>query len=99
MTTKEKILAVVNKLDDDTTIAQTIHRLVLLEMVERALRNRGKWIEHDELFDRLEKEDEKSHALLVARRPNRSAATKKANQSRRSAKSNRVHRKAEAVSK
>lgn len=101
MTTKDKILALINRLDDNVTVEQTIHRLVLLEMVEKSLQKirQGKWIDHDELFDRLEKEDEESKARLVPRRRNRSSGNQKANSARRPAKSKPFHRQAQRVGK
>ena len=85
MTTKDKILALVKNLDENATIEQTIHRLVLLEMVERSLDkiNQGRWIDHDELFDRIEKEYEERKVAVVRGRRNGPSGHPKKDRARR----------------
>src|SRR5262245_50376762 len=61
MTMKQRILASLKRLDEDATIDQAIDRLVLLKKIEIGLQQmrEGRFIDHDELFDRLMKDDEK----------------------------------------
>jgi hypothetical protein len=59
MTTKEKILSVIECLDDDISIDQAIDRLYLLRKVEIGLHqaDAGDVIEHDEFMKQLEDEE------------------------------------------
>jgi predicted transcriptional regulator len=56
MTTKEKIISVINSLSDDTSIEQAIDRLYLLHKIEIGSRQAddGQVIEHDEFMNQLE---------------------------------------------
>jgi len=58
MTTKEKILGVIESLDDDVSIEQAIDRLYLLYKIEIGLRqaDSGEGMEHDEFMKQLENE-------------------------------------------
>jgi predicted transcriptional regulator len=60
MTTKEKILSVVNSLDDDVSIAEAIDRLYLLHKVEAGLRQAdlGDVTEHSEFMKQLDDEQQ-----------------------------------------
>lgn len=55
MTTKEKILAVVETLPDDVSYDDAIEQLEVLRRIERGLAqaDRGEVIDHDELMDEL----------------------------------------------
>jgi hypothetical protein len=68
MTRKEKILRMVQRLEDDATYDQVIYRLVVMRDIETALdqAERGEGTEHEELFRRLKKES-KSSGLGKAR--------------------------------
>jgi hypothetical protein len=59
MTTKEKILGVIESLDDDVSIEQAIDRLYLLYKIEVGQQQiaSGQYIDHDELMAELEAED------------------------------------------
>lgn len=55
MTVKERILQVVQNLEDDITIDQVIDRLYLLQKIERGLRqaDEGDVTDHDKFMDSL----------------------------------------------
>jgi hypothetical protein len=57
MTSKEKILFVINRLDDNVSIDQAIDRLNLLRKIEIGLQqaDSGDVIEHDEFMKQLER--------------------------------------------
>jgi predicted transcriptional regulator len=59
MTPKEKIRAFVERMPDDVTMDQVFYKLELFIGVETGLQQieRGEYIDHDELFDELLKED------------------------------------------
>ena len=56
MTTKEKILTVINGLEDDVSIEQAIDRLYLLYKIEIGKQQiaAGQYVDHDEFMDELE---------------------------------------------
>jgi hypothetical protein len=58
MTRKEKILRMVQRLDESVTFDEVIYRLVVMRDVEFGLdqARRGEGTEHEALFRRLEKE-------------------------------------------
>ena len=60
MTTKEKILAVVQKLPDDVSIDQAIDKLYLLQKVDRAIRqaDQGTVVDHDQFMNELLAEED-----------------------------------------
>jgi hypothetical protein len=62
MTTKQKILRLVEQLPDDINIDQAIDRLYLLQKIETGLQQarRGEGKDHDEFMKELLAEDEKS---------------------------------------
>jgi len=74
MTTKEKILTVINGLDDDASIDQAIYRLSLLRKIEIGQQQiaAGQFMEHDEFMDQLENEDVQG-TLSGAFRPRRTS--------------------------
>ncbi|HEX5470256.1 MAG TPA: hypothetical protein VFW73_00125 [Lacipirellulaceae bacterium] len=59
MTTKEKILSVIECLDDDASIDQAIDRLYLLRKVERGLQQADSEdvLDHDEFMKQLANEE------------------------------------------
>jgi hypothetical protein len=73
MTPKDKILAFAKRMPDNVTLAELLYKLELFCGVEKSLGQirRGKYIEHDELFDRLLKEDEENENSLVSRKKSR----------------------------
>jgi hypothetical protein len=56
MTTKQKILSVIQSLEDDTSIEQAIDRLYLLRKVEIGLQQaeNGDVVEHDDFMNQLD---------------------------------------------
>lgn len=56
MTTKEKILTVIESLDDNVSIDQAIDRLYLLYKIEIGIQqaDAGEGMEHDEFMKQLE---------------------------------------------
>ena len=59
MTTKEKIMSVLESLEDDVALDVVIDRLYLLRKIELGIAqaDAGDVIEHDEFMDELEAED------------------------------------------
>jgi predicted transcriptional regulator len=59
MTSKQKILAVVNSLGDDVSLDDVIDRLYLLRKIELGIAqaDAGDVVEHDEFMTELEQED------------------------------------------
>jgi predicted transcriptional regulator len=58
MTTKEKVLSVINSLDEDAGLDEVIDRLYLLRKIELGIAqaDAGDVIEHDEFIAELERE-------------------------------------------
>jgi hypothetical protein len=56
MTTKQKILSVIESLDENVSIDEAIYRLYLLQKIEigRQQIAAGEFIEHDEFMKQLE---------------------------------------------
>ena len=61
MTNKEKVIGVIQSLDDDVSLEDVIDRLYLLRKIELGLEqaDRGEVVEHDEFMDQLEAENAK----------------------------------------
>ena len=59
MTTKEKVLSVLNSLDENATLDEVIDRLYLLRKIELGITqaDAGDVIDHDEFMAELERED------------------------------------------
>ncbi len=59
MTTKEKVLSVINSLDENATLDEVIDRLYLVRKIELgvAQADAGDVMEHDEFMAELERED------------------------------------------
>ncbi len=55
MTTKEKILTVIESLDDDVSIEQAIDRLYLLRKIETGIQqaDADEGVEHEEIMEQL----------------------------------------------
>ena len=62
MTRKEQLLRMIEKLPDDVSFDRVLYHLEVLQSIEQGTRDmgEGKVIDHDELFDRLLKEDEEN---------------------------------------
>jgi predicted transcriptional regulator len=59
MTTKEKVISVLDSLEDDVTLEVVIDRLYLLRKIELGIAqaNAGEVTEHEKFMDELEAED------------------------------------------
>lgn len=59
MTTKEKVIQVMESLEDDVTLDEIIDRLYLLRKIELgvAQADAGDVMDHDRFMDELERED------------------------------------------
>jgi hypothetical protein len=59
MSTKEKVLSVVNALDDDASLDDVIERLYLLRKIELGIAQAddGDVMEHDQFMAELDRED------------------------------------------
>lgn len=73
MTAKEKVLALLERMPDDMSMAQLRYRLDVLRAIEEGLEDirLGRVVDHDELFDELLKDDEASQGNLVRKRGGR----------------------------
>jgi hypothetical protein len=99
MTPKDKILDFAKRMPDNVTLAELLYKLELFCGVEKSLDQirRGKYIEHDELFDRLLKEDEENKNNLVSRNGKKSPVHKSLHRQRRSKKSRELHQTTKKV--
>ncbi len=95
MTEKEKVLALFERMPDDIPMYLVRYRLDLLKAVEEGLEDirQGRWVDHDELFDELLKDDEASQDNLGRKRSGRSGRNPAAHR-KASAKNGRTVRKA-----
>ena len=59
MTTKEKVISVINSLDENASLDEVIDRLYLVRKIELGIAqaDAGDTIEHDALMAELEQED------------------------------------------
>ncbi len=59
MTTREKVLSVINSLDENATLDEVIDRLYLVRKIELGIAqaDAGDVMEHDEFMAELERED------------------------------------------
>jgi hypothetical protein len=96
MSAKEQVLELVKRLDENATIDHIMYKLELLKNIQIGLEQieKGQFVDHDELFDELLKEqDEEDQARLVRSRQGKSRGHKKIHQSKRSKNGPRVHKK------
>lgn len=92
MTTKQKILRMIERLDDDVTYDRVLYHIEVMQRLEARLEqaDRSEWIEHNEVFARLE-EHAKSEDRLDAGRPGGLARHKTIHRKRRTSQSGNVH--------
>jgi hypothetical protein len=78
MTRKERILGFLNKLPDDVSYDRVLYHVSVMRDIESALMEskRGEGTEHEELFDRLLKENKKNHIGLASSRRKESGTNK-----------------------
>jgi len=83
MTTKEKILESLGRMNDDATYEQAIDRLMVMQKIEIGLKqlDDGKLVDHDELFDRLLHDEKKGETQVDRTGRTRSARNKSAHRS------------------
>jgi hypothetical protein len=81
MTRKERILNFIQKLPDDVSYDRVLYHVGVMKAIEAALieSERGEGIEHEELFRRLLKENEKNQINLATSRRKESRANKSKN--------------------
>jgi hypothetical protein len=86
MTTKEQVLELVQKLEDNASIDRVIYELELLKNVRIGLEQieRGEFFEHDEVFEELLKDDEEDQDYLVQAVKGKPQRNKKIHQPKRS---------------
>jgi hypothetical protein len=96
MTNKQRILHMVERWPDDISYEEAIYRVYALKKIDEGLKSLESepTIDHDELFDELERIcDEEVAAQVVAASPRRSPSTTKMDRGRRRAKNGKVIRK------
>ena len=69
MTRKERILAMIQRLEDDVSFDEVIYKLEFLQNLEEAIReaDQGLGMDHDEFMAQLEAEDAAEQAALDAK--------------------------------
>jgi hypothetical protein len=84
MTRKQRILAFLQKLPEDVSYDRVLYHVSVMKDIEAALAEseRGEGVEHEELFRRLLKENEKNHIGLVASRRKEPGTNKSKHSSR-----------------
>jgi hypothetical protein len=94
MTAKQKILSLINKLDENATIDQAIDELYFLKKLERALEqaDSGDVMDHDEFMRELQDEDEESSAGMDHRGANGPQSNKKVHRPRRAPNRKTIHK-------
>jgi len=95
MTRKERILNFLQKLPEDVTYDRVLYHVSVMRDIEAALieSERGEGIEHEELFRRLLKENEKNHIDLVASRRKEPGTNKSKHSSRQTDGRRKVRQK------
>ena len=95
MTRKERILNFLQKLPDDVSYDRVLYHVGVMKAIEEALveSERGEGIEHEELFRRLLRENEKNHINLAAARRKAIGANKSKDSSRQTNSRRKVRQK------
>jgi hypothetical protein len=95
MTRKDRILNFLQKLPDDVSFERVLYHIGVMKAIEEALveSELGEGIEHEKLFRRLSKENEKNHFDLAASRRKKSTANKSKNSSRQAEGRRKVRQK------
>ena len=101
MSRKEKIMGMINGLNDDVTYDRVIYHLSLMREVEVSLEqaDRGEVIDHDEVMAQSEVEDANGQARLVAARTKAPAKHRANNRARRPSNGKGVRPSAKARSR
>ena len=96
MTTKEKILRVMNKLPENATIDEAIYRLEFLKSIEQGLEEaeQGLGIDHDVVFAQLLKDDAENKTDLDAKGLKKSSGNKTAHSQGRAKNRGKLHKTA-----
>ena len=73
LTNKQRILRMVDRWDDDISFEQAVYHMQVMQAVMDGIKSaeEGECIDHDELFDELERlcdEEEKSHLVAKGRK-------------------------------
>jgi predicted transcriptional regulator len=99
VTTKEQILELVKRLDDNATIDQAIYKLELLKNIQLGLDQieKGQVFDHDEVFEELLRDDEESKDTVVKTGKRKSRRNKKVHQSKRPKDGHGIHKTAQAI--
>jgi ABC-type methionine transport system ATPase subunit len=94
LTTKEQILELVKRLNDDATIDQAIYKLELLKNIQLGLDQieKGQVFDHDEVFEELLRDDEESKDTVVKTGKRKSQRNKKVHQSKRPKDGHGIHK-------
>jgi hypothetical protein len=95
MTRKERILNFLEKLPDDVSYERVLYHVSVMKDIEAALieSERGQGTEHEELFSRLLRENEKNHTDLAASRRKGSGTNKSKHSSRQTEGRRQVRQK------
>lgn len=95
MTRKERILNFLQKLPDDVSFDRVLYHVSVMRDIEAGLAesDRGQGVEHEELFRRLLKKNEKNQGRLVTSRPKESRANKSKYSSRQTNGRRKVRQK------
>lgn len=82
---RKKVLNMLAKLPEETSLQEILNILVLLRRIELGIEEseRGEGIDHDEFFKELCKDDEENTRVVAARGPQRPPRNKKTNRETR----------------
>jgi hypothetical protein len=98
MTTKQKILRMVERLDDDVSYDQVLYHLTVMRNVEVGLAqaNQGEVIDHDALMAEMDAEDAQDQTRLVAQSKRRPAKHKTVHREGRAGQGHQLHKTPQA---
>lgn len=97
MTTKEKVLAMIQRLGNDITYDDLIYKLEFMKSVEQGIReaDQGLGMDHDEFMAQLEAEDAADQAEMDAKGANRVGRDKGVYRENGTAKRSKVRAKSQ----
>jgi predicted transcriptional regulator len=98
MTNKQRILQMVERWPEDISFDEAIYHVYVLKKIDAGLKDieAGRWIDHDELFDELERlcDEEENQAAMAAASRSRPETAPKVDHEGRRAKNGKGVRKA-----
>ena len=97
MTNKQRILQMVERWPEDISYDQALYHVNVLKKIDAGLKDleAGRWVDHDELFDELERmcDEEENQAAMVEGSRRRPKATAKVDRGSRRPKNGQIVRR------